>query len=329
MKYLITLFFIISSLLHPALAMPASGDFVAQKSCALYQSKNKQTNPDGLYTQQGQTYAIAEYLGSVAQPTWFRVITNATNSPKRWLAANCGKVANFKATPRAHNQDNNGQCRIAHRQNSYVLALSWQKGFCRFGGRHKAECKALTRNPQLTAANEFSLHGLWPNKASCNLNYGYCGKIKVKPDNFCQYPALDLSSEMRSQLEQVMPSAAHGSCLQRHEYWKHGACMTDTPDQYFKQAIALTNEANTSQFVRQFIQQNKGNKVSRHKWNQAFDNSFGKDSHLKVKLICQRAILTEIQLSLPLELNQTLTDLLSHAAPIGKGTCPEKFRLVN
>lgn len=315
------------------LAAPATGEFVANKACPLYQSKNKKTNPGNEMTAPGQHFTVREYLGSASSPQWVRVRTNASSSPERWLAAECGQLQNFvvkgqsSASSSKSKHHLGGSCSVANQHDSFVLALSWQPAFCALGGKRNKECRALALNPLADAHSEFTLHGLWPNKASCGTKYGYCGDVRSKPKSFCDYPRLKMSGDVRDALEEVMPSAEYGTCLQRHEYWKHGACMTDSADEYFAVSVTLINQLNQSDFVQQFIDDNIGDKVTRKAWQQAFDASFGSGAHRKLKLQCRNGMLTEIQMQLPMSLDAPLPQLLKQAANAHRGSCPSTFRI--
>ncbi|MGI2258461.1 ribonuclease T2 family protein [Shewanella sp. GXUN23E] len=324
----LTLTLLLCGYLLPALSAPADGVLAATETCPLYQSKNKLTNPGNLQTTAGRQYQITEYLGRPQAPQWFRVRTTATETPLRWLSADCVDVQQFSAH-KADNKKQTGNCNTRAQQDSFVLALSWQPAFCDLNGRDKTECRMLDANPEAIAHRQFSLHGLWPNKSSCGVKYGFCGEVKTKPRTFCDYPALSLSSDVRTQLEQVMPSARYGTCLQRHEYWKHGSCMTAQPDEYFAMSAKLINQINSSSFVTEFIARHRGEKVSREQWQQAFDSSFGQGAHRRVKLQCHKGLLTEVQMQLPLNLDAPLRELLTRAEPTHKGSCPSKFKLVD
>lgn len=306
-------------------AASINGVFTATKSCNLYQSKNKKTNPDNLFTEIAQKYQVTEYLGNKSSPTWLRVETLSNVSPLRWISINCGSFAENEKLVK-QNTKQKPVCNTEGKFDSFVLALSWQNAFCEINNR-KSECQALEKNPQLAANNQFSLHGLWPNKNSCGINYGFCGKVTQKPASFCDYPALALSNETRNQLDSLMPSAQFGTCLQRHEYWKHGTCMTNSADDYFITAIHLTNQINTTEFVNDFINNNIGRSVSRWEFNRAFESSFGRNAKDKLTLICQRSMLTEIQISLPQILTQDskLSELLQQAPRRQRGNCPNRF----
>ena len=313
----------------PVTAKPIDGLFTANQVCSLYQSKNKKTNPDDLQTQAGQNYQVKEYLGKLNTPDWLRVKTDANQSKLRWVSAECGS---FKANKYNSKQDtwqshkNPSKCNSPNEYDGFVLALSWQNTFCEFNQR-KRECRGLINNPELSANSEFSLHGLWPNKTSCGKKYGFCSNVTQKSRSFCDYPALSLSNSVRQKLNGNMPSAQFGTCLQRHEYWKHGACMTDSANRYFEVSLGLVEQFNASEFVKGFIKPQIGHQVNRQDFIGAFEKSFGKNSQHKLTLICQRGILKEVQLSLSKQVTtvDNLSLLLQQGKNAVKGNCPFAF----
>lgn len=331
------------AVLSTVTAAPIKGHFTATQSCPLYQSKNKQTNPDDLYSQVQQTFTITEYLGQVEQPEWFRVITQATLSPPRWINASCGTftLASVTTTPPIHNNSNstNQQCDIAQQFDGHVLALSWQSAFCELSGGKRPECKTLSTRPSDPRWQSFSLHGLWPNQQNCGKQYGFCSSVKQASKHFCDYPAITLNKNIKTQLDNVMPSAEAGSCLERHQWWKHGTCRDLDPNHYYLLAARLTKQFNESQFVQAFVKQHIGKKVSRQQMNNAFDTSFGQLSFYHLKLQCKQGLLTEIQLQLPAEINgdTSLAQLISqnndavnhinaeNDRPNANGNCPDWF----
>ncbi|MBV7316329.1 ribonuclease T [Shewanella sp. NIFS-20-20] len=310
-----------------ASAAPLQAQFMATDACPLFQSKNKQTNPGEHYTQVGQEYAVIEFLGNRDNPSWYRLRTAASQSPQRWVKASCGKISG-QPTHISPQKNDAHSCSTAEQYDSHRLALSWQNAFCQLKGRKKAECKAMLFDASLPAHREFSLHGLWPNKQGCGINYGYCGSVATKPKSFCDYPALHLSAPTRQQLEALMPSAQFGTCLQRHEYWKHGSCTDDGAEGYFAQAIRLTQAVNDSHLVRQTLSDHLGKTMSRKQFMQAFMEDFGSTAANKVSLQCQGGMLVEILISLPKALdNGSLSSLLSQADPINPGSCPAQFTI--
>ncbi len=323
------------TLLLPAVApadlSPASGTFIAEDECPLFQSKKKQTNPGNLKSQPGTSYAIREAIVSGGAPEWLRVTTDASSSPLRWVETSCGRTEDFKASGGGGNNGggNNGgsgKCNTAGQHDSHVMAISWQPAFCETKSG-KTECATL--DSARFDSSHFALHGLWPNKDGCGIKYGFCGAVRKRPQgSMCAYPELDLTDEVRQALGVVMPSAEHGTCLQRHEWWKHGTCRDEDPNDYYQLTMRLLEEVNDSAFVQDFVQDHIGQTIRRADLEEAFDAAFGDGAHRRVKLSCKSKMLIEMQLSLPRELaaGATLAELLAAAAPRPGGGCDE-FRI--
>lgn len=315
------------TLLFPAflLAVPATGTFQAEQVCPLYQSKAKGTNPGGVFSDKGALYPVAEVLPGGDSPEWARV---EVSGELRWMEATCGSFQDLKAKEGGGASAGGGQCRTPGKADSYVLAISWQPAFCERMGE-KPECKAL--KPSAYAARHFTLHGLWPNQDACGINYGYCSpEVPHKlSGSFCNYPLVPLTPPVREKLEYVMPSAEAGSCLQRHEWWKHGTCQEESADGYFLLAVELLDQINDSSFV-DFIQDSIGKEVDRARVMEAFDKAFGENAHTRMGLSCGRdgKMLGEIQFNLPVDPNIStpLETLLKEGEPFGGRTsCPETF----
>ena len=311
-----------------AYAAPASGEFVATQPCDLYQSKRKGTNPGGLRTKVAERYPIIEVLSEEGVVTWVRVKTGIAPQPDRWVAAQCGELLNVEQRPARSAQAPAGaSCQLANQFDANVLAVSWQPAFCEVRGGDKQECTTLSQ--ARFDASHFTLHGLWPNRQSCGRRYGYCGVVKEKPSSFCAYPALTLEPELRQALGVVMPSASAGTCLQRHEWWKHGTCSGLSENDYFSLSLALVKQVNESLFVSDFIAPNIGQRVTRDEFEKAFNKSFGRNAYQRVALQCSQGLLTELQIALPqtLEQGSQLTDLLQvDAVPTnGSGSCGARF----
>ena len=219
-----------------------------------------------------------------------------------------------------------GACGIPSQADSYVFAVSWQPAFCE-SKPDKPECRI--DDPKVYQASHFTLHGLWPNKTSCGTNYGYCGTVKIQPANFCDYPEVSLSPDVRDKLAVVMPSVVSGSCLERHEWHKHGSCQSGTADQYYAQATALVHQFNDSG-LSQFMSEHIGKQVSLEGFRATLDASLGPGASQHAKLGCKNGMLVDIYLSLPAELkpDANLKDLLALApqAP-ADNSCKSGFRV--
>ncbi len=217
----------------------ADGSLTATRSCDAYISKNKRTNSDHTKLTVGQGYTVVE-VNKANNPTWYRLSIPNADPQVRWVADYCG-VADVRIEKKG---GANNVCNTPGLEDSYVLALSWQPSFCETH-RNKPECQINDKKSY--QARNFTLHGLWPNKRECGIKYEFCSEVRSKPGDFCDYPVLTLFTEIRSNLKQVMPSAAVGSCLQRHEWFKHGTCQTKwSIDEYFDVAIDLTKKFNES-----------------------------------------------------------------------------------
>jgi ribonuclease T2 len=93
----------------------------------------------------------------------------------------------------------------------YVLALSWEPGFCATTTGHNAECRA---------PKGFVLHGLWPQMEGGDY-----------PSN-CNGPAL--SADLRRQWGPIYADPS----LIDHEWPKHGTCSGLPANAYFRLSSA-------------------------------------------------------------------------------------------
>lgn len=190
-------------------------------------------------------------------------------------------------------------CNIKSEMDSVVLAMSWQPAFCEDKGS-KPECRLSQFIAQNTyQAKNFTLHGMWPNKNSCGQNYGFCGEVKSNAKDFCEYPEVSITNHaIEKDLESVMPSKAAGSCLERHEWHKHGTCQSLDTSKYFDRAIKLLknfNQSKTASLIRKYI--NKSN-LKTSDLLKSLDVSFGKDASKQFVIVCKGNRLTEVQVNL-------------------------------
>ena len=213
---------------------------------------------------------------------------------------------------------------------SYVFSLSWQPTFCETKP-DKKECKSQT--PDRFDAQNLVLHGLWPNKNNDPKHtYGYCG---VKPDvkkldkasTWCKMPALNLSSETKDDLTKYMPGYA--SCLQNHEWYKHGTCSGMNPNDYFITASKLVAEADATNFNK-LIAANIGKFVKADDLLDAFEQDFGSGSRKSVGLYCQSvngsSMLSEVQMYLSNPLSKEgLKESLIQPQTASQGNCPDQI----
>jgi ribonuclease T2 len=217
---------------------------------------------------------------------------------------------------------------------SYVLALSWQPGFCASeAGTDKAEC-AGRNDAALT------LHGLWPNAdrngdGHLDADDDYClgadraRLMALDRRDWRQLPPVSLSADLRRRLGDVMPGVV--SQLERHQWVKHGSCSGLGAERYFAAAATLSETVRESQFA-ETIQAQAGQDVSRRDLLQAFADDFGKGAERALQLLCRRdgdrATLTEIRLRL---ISTAIAAPLSRSSfdtsRVAKGNCPARFSI--
>ncbi len=314
----------------PVWAVPVSGVFTAEQSCPVFVSKNKQTNPDGARLTRGERYVALE-ANIPSNPDWYRLRVTSADPPERWVSADCGRFqaaagGGIGGGPTGTPGGGGAACRIAGRADSYVLAVSWQPAFCETKPE-KPEC-AIT-DPKVYQARNFTLHGLWPNRNACGKNYGYCGAVKTQPNDFCNYPALGLDASTRTALAQVMPSVQAGSCLERHEWHKHGTCQTAwSNNAYFDVSADLTRQFNESG-VAYFMNRRLGRTVRTADFLARVDAVLGEGAQKRATLVCKNGMLVEVRVALPSDLRpgEDLDALIGRAAPQGGSDCGSSFRV--
>ena len=254
------------------------------------------------------------------RPDWVRIEIPGAYPALRWVNAICG-ITNY--TPR----ETGSRCTEIGMADSYVLALSSQPGFCYTYGYEAGKPECLNLSSKSYQANHLTLHGLWPNQDVCGQHYGFCG---INPQlNHCDYSPLELTSDVAFELKKLMPSFQYGSCLERHEWNKHGSCQILSPDNYFNLAMRLTIEVNESKFGK-YITQYKGEKVQLVTLHELINKSFGKSNAGKVSLGCKHGILVDVFIQLPslIPLNESLTSLINKA-PVSatRDACPKNVTI--
>ena len=215
----------------------------------------------------------------------------------------------------------------------YTLALSWMPAFCE-SKPNKRECQ--NQDEKRFDAYHFILHGLWPGvKGDKRHTYGYCdvSKSVIKKDKkrrWCNMPKLDLSQTVRKNLNQFMPGTA--SCLQRHEWYKHGSCSGLSEEDYYALSNQLVEKFSKTDFS-QYIAKHVGKKVKRKTLLKKFDKEFGKGSRsylvLRCKKVRRKSLLTEIQIHL--KKNFRVADDFGKMFLKEKlwvhGNCPRSFKI--
>jgi ribonuclease T2 len=219
-------------------------------------------------------------------------------------------------------------CDEAPQVTHYVLALSWQPAFCE-SNEQRPECRAL--DPGDFAATHLTVHGLWPNDRP-NAGPTYCGideatRALDQPKSWCQLPEPEMSGITRAQLAQTMPGVM--SCLDRHEWIKHGTCAGTGAERYFGETLRLAAAVQATAFA-QAISANVGREVAAKQLIQAFEASFGAGSGDALTLVCSdRGDLSEVRIALQasaLEGELGGGDL-HRGSPAPASRCPETIRI--
>lgn len=210
---------------------------------------------------------------------------------------------------------------------SYVLSMSWQPAFC---AQRPAKTECLSLTPGSYGAKKLVLHGLWPNKVGdLRYSYGFCGvdtnvRKLDRTRRWCEMPEPALSTDTKNKLVVVMPGVS--SCLERHEWYRHGTCSGLSPDDYFLKAYTFATELANSNFGK-LIATNAGKSVSVDSLLTLFERDFGPGSRKAVELLCdnERGLsqLSEVRLNLkaPFPVQDGLSEALSESKEPGKGTC--------
>lgn len=296
-------------------SIPVSGTLLAEQACPAYLSKNQKTNPDQVHLSPNRQYSLVE-ANRANNPSWFRINVGGNTNPLRWVHKNCGQISSDRSAGNCHMQPGYAD--------AYVLAMSWQPAFCQTYGfeQGKPECHRL--NEKSYTATHFALHGLWPNQKACGTHYGYCQTNKRR--RHCDYAELTFSAAVADELTKLMPSYAAGSCLERHEWNRHGSCQLLDLDAYFDLASQLTLQFDQSHFS-QLVRKYAGGYVSLTQLKQAIQQDFGQPAVAKFYLGCQSGMLVDVWISLPAQplLSMPLADLIDQAPAIDRhNRCPKE-----
>lgn len=284
------------------------GYFIARKVCPAFQSIKQETNPGNAQTEIARAYDLHSKNAEVA--SHFLVEFPGVQPSRRWVAVSCGQHVVLAGKP----GPGEGGAK------SYVLAVSWQPGFCETKPE-KPECVSMT--PERFDATHFSLHGLWPQPRSnvyCNVAQA---QITLDEDRrWNELDPLELTPETRASLDVVMPGTMSG--LHRHEWVKHGSCYGDgSPEKYFRDSLALIDALNASG-VQDLFETNIGQDITTAAISTAFSAGFGLEAGERVKFMCNgdqgRTLITEMQLQLrgTISENPDLGELLLAGSRVGR-----------
>ena len=280
------------------------GTFTLTKSCTAYSSIRKQSNPIKLNA--GDTYKVV--AKNKPSPSHYRIVVSVSRSQNNWIAVDCGKL-DGQAAPVANSSVGSNK--------DYLLALSWQPGFCLTHGSKK-ECKS--GDSRSYSASHLSLHGLWPQPR----DNAYCGVSETdrsidRRGRWDQLKPLKLSSNTKKELTQAMPGFV--SLLQRHEWVKHGTCYSKTAEEYYVDSVHLTKQINLTS-LDEMITKNKGKKITLSEIQKTIAESVGKQAASRVALRCGRKNqITELWIGLRGDVKKTPIDKLMAQGKAPQSNC--------
>ena len=288
-RHLAALLLLALAALDAGASESASGKFTATQSCEAYASFAKRTNPGDARVAAGGAYTVREI--NKVDYDWLRVEVPGAEPSLRWVQRSCGTPALAEQPAKPPAGDASGDtCSIANKQDSYMLAITWQPGFCEhvpYNGK-KPECDAM--NSGALQAKTLSLHGLWPNKKECGTRYGSCDGAPFA-----------LTKETIDKVAPWMPNFYFERTFGAYEWNKHGKCQALPPDEYFIKAVSAVRVVNDSEVGKIVL----GNVGKSFRVGDFFDRvkvRYGEQVAASITLVCtQHKYLQEIRVSLPLD----------------------------
>ena len=248
--------------------------FEATSTCPALQSIRRKTNPGNISIVSGQTYQATEK--NKLDATYYRLKIDDAEPSLRWVATNCGKLLGDSAG------GNSGGGNPDLENLANLLAISWQPAFCETRP-NKIECK--TQNKERFDAENFTLHGLWPQPRSnvyCGVNNQIIELDKSK--KWSKLPPIDLSDKLFEELAIKMPGVA--SDLHLHEWYKHGTCYSQTPEEYYRESLILLDQVNNS-LVQDLFASNIGQQITDEQIGAQLVGAFGDGVDDKVRIRCK------------------------------------------
>ncbi|MGF1687384.1 ribonuclease [Photobacterium japonica] len=295
--FILSLSYFIAS---PTLAsVKVDGHFTATDTCPVYQSIKKKSNPGSHHTKIGTKYQTL-FLNKV-DGDWVQIRVPDAIPNTRWVNTRCGNAAFTPVNSgkkNAHNgtsgaasgtdSSNKKQCITKGLHDSYVLAVSWQPGFCEHSNSKtkKPECVAMAKG-QRTIHN-MTLHGLWPNKRACGIKYGHCA-----PNN-----KMSLSPSTISTIAPWMPNFYYEKDFGAYQWKKHGTCQTREDDAYFLLAAGLVKQVDSSP-IGEYIKAHMGDSVTVVDFQRTLTKQLGREATQRIQLSClKKRYLQEVRINL-------------------------------
>lgn len=261
----------------------ASGTFKVEKECDAYLSFKKKTQPVKVHP--GESYDAVE-VNKAGSWDWVQI---SINNDRRWVSKQCGTAASVTVAGSSHtNRPPQTSCSTANQYDSYVLAVTWQPGFCEHDDYNgvKPECDAMLNDK--IKVSHLTLHGLWPNKKSCGTRYGDCANTP-----------LNLKEETKKEMAPWMPNFYFEQRFAEHEWSKHGTCQEKEADAYFLFAKDILQRVDQS-VIGGYLEEHIGGKINTAEYRQAIEEKLGKDVADRMQIHCaKRQYLDEIRINLP------------------------------
>jgi ribonuclease T2 len=141
-----------------------------------------------------------------------------------------------------------------------------------------------------------------------------------------ELPPVDIGGDTRDALQSMMSDS---SVLAPHEWYAHGTCSGVTPDVYFGDAVALTEQARN--VLDPIFAANEGGRLQLRDVQSELNREFGAGAGDRIRLSCRNvtglgSVAYELHLSLPpvTELRTSegirpLKDLIVKAPALGPG----------
>ncbi|SFV50713.1 Ribonuclease I precursor [hydrothermal vent metagenome] len=293
---------------------------VAQDSCEIYNNIRHTQNSGNYRLEIGREYRVTR-----EQNDQYYILVPGIRVPNRWVDSKCfdttqkiyedTKQQTLSQEPIADKKDRDKA--YAKKPKSLLLALSWQHAFCETH-RNRRECRY---NRSKAKSNyKFVLHGLWPQPRDnfyCNIPKDI--KAMDKNRRWNELPDLELSDDLRMTLSKVMPG--YNSNLHKHEWYKHGTCYGTSEEEYFLDAVSLTNQVNSSK-LGEFFAKNQGRTVTLQQVRYKAEQSFGRGIGKKIEMKCRDGRITELWFHLGYggdDLSKLLRDGKNVRSRCGKG----------
>ena len=307
----IFLFFSLVLWISPAQAsIQLQGQFRATQACEAFQSLRKGTNPGNIRLTPNIIYPVT--AKNKQEATYYYLRIENANPASRWVSIDCGEILGTPPIGESGDSIN-------------LLAISWQPAFCETH-QDKTECK--TQSEARFDASNFTLHGLWPQprtKAYCGVSDRLERLDRAK--KWSELPPINLSTELYNELAIKMPGVA--SDLHLHEWYKHGTCYSDTPQEYYRESLDLLDQVNAS-VVRDLFVENIDQNITSNEIRDKFDRSFSGNAGDRVAISCTRDIeptrremIVELKLNFQgeIESDTLMADLLKNGKLVSSG-CP-------